>query len=174
LAIEDEIRAKFGDVDSTIVGNERFFAALGRIAFLWAGIESSLDLSMSLIHQKLGGNELEPILPFSLSNKIKFLRKAFKTIPALAKGRAAWLQVLTNVKRQSGSRNRLIHSFAISEIEGGYVKMATIIRGGEILKGSEFYTSDATLEKIVAQTVVTANTCLWLTSLLLDEHQISE
>jgi hypothetical protein len=174
LAIEDEIRAKFGDVGPTIVGNERFFAALGRIAFLWAGIESSLDLSMALIHQKLGGDKIEPVLPFSLSNKIKFLRKAFKTIPALFKGRAAWIQVLTNVQRQSVTRNRLIHSFAITDFEGGYVKMATIIRGGAKLGGREFYTSDATLEKIVAQTVVTANTCLWLTSLLLDEHQTSK
>src|SRR5260370_17953927 len=124
--MEDEIRAKYGNVDQAIVGHERFFAAMGRITFLWAGIESSLDICIAYIHQDLGGSAIDPVPPYALKRKISYLRKAARTFPALAKGKDAWLSVLARVQKESRTRHTIVHSFAVTEMQDGTIGMVRL------------------------------------------------
>jgi hypothetical protein len=168
--MEDELRAKYGEVDQAIAGHEEFFAAMGRITFLWAGIESSLDICIAYIHRDLHGSAIDPVPPYALKRKISYLRKAARTIPALAKGKDAWLAVLARVQRESRNRHSIVHSFAVTGMQDGTMGMVRLIRVCDKLESEEFYRSVETMEKIVTNTVTLANACLWMSGLFLDGH----
>jgi hypothetical protein len=89
--------------------DEAFFAALGRLTISWAHIESGLDAAITVIHERLGGDSIEPELPRMLQRKLKYLRRACAKIPQLADYQVSFPMFADRVQAASETRHDLIH-----------------------------------------------------------------
>jgi hypothetical protein len=67
--------------------DDAFAAAIGHLVLSWAGLEVALDVSARQIMHRYGGTSLEKELPRALERKIRFLKDAFRKLPALVSER---------------------------------------------------------------------------------------
>jgi hypothetical protein len=87
------------------------FCALGKIVYLWANIESSLDFYISVIffyfdREKIA-DKLE--IPHTLNMKIKFLKKSFRNISQLIPLKEHALRLIQHISSLSRKRHDIIH-----------------------------------------------------------------
>lgn len=65
-------------------GDEGFYSAIGKLTISWAYVEFGLDWLIREIHEPLDGHKhIEPDAPISLQRKLRYLRRAFRTLPRL-------------------------------------------------------------------------------------------
>ena len=116
--------------------DEAFFAAIGKLAVSWAHLELGLDWLIRIIHQELDGSEhVEADIPLSLQRKLRYLRKAFRTLPQLATFKDRFLKIADEISAASDERHDIIHGFVIHQIEGsGEAVMARLLPPEQKLK----------------------------------------
>jgi hypothetical protein len=115
-------------------GPEDFYASIGKFAISWAYVEFGLDwLIRHVLHQLDGSKHVEPDMPASLQRKLKYLRKAFRTLPRLATFKDRFEKMADKIRDASDERHDLIHGFIVSQ-EGEKAVMARIVPGTEMPK----------------------------------------
>jgi hypothetical protein len=96
---------------------EWLYAAIGRLTISWAHVEAGLDYIVGTIHD-IGGKNIEPEMPWALVRKIKYIRKCFQRIDALAEFQALGLPLLNRITDASDARHDIIHGSITEHIEG--------------------------------------------------------
>jgi hypothetical protein len=101
---------------------QAFCSAIGFIEVNWAFAEQQLDHWAQLCFVTLGGSNDEGEMPRSFSRKIKFLRKSFKNIPALAPYKERALEILGRADKLSETRHDATHAVITSmdDVDGVY------------------------------------------------------
>jgi len=107
--------------------NQEFFAAIGWHTTSWAFIENGLEFLVIAIHDA-GGNQIDTEAPWSLERKIKYLRRCFRQIAALAPYHLVASTLLDQVKIASESRHDIIHGTFQHFIGSGEAKMTRLLR----------------------------------------------
>jgi hypothetical protein len=94
------------------------YQAIGFIVIQWGQAEQSLDLLVAAIYRGHGGRPFakKRQIPRALTDKLKFIRKCFRNIDALAPYRSEGNALLSELQRLSPIRNDLIHG-AITKLE---------------------------------------------------------
>src|SRR5947207_3193450 len=96
---------------------DEFFKSLGQITYNWPFAEICMDNCISVIWRKVaGGNKLAKEVPISLSNKLKFLRKALNQLPELAPFKAQGKKLVGEIKTGSEPRHDRIHGAVIGAL----------------------------------------------------------
>jgi hypothetical protein len=95
-----------------------YFEALGRFTFSWPYAETGLDLCGLVIFQGFGGKTIENELPRSLGRKIKYLTKAFKTLPLLFPFSDEALPLMAHLSALKETRHDLIHGIHYGSVFG--------------------------------------------------------
>jgi hypothetical protein len=102
--------------------DEAFFSALGRLTISWAQIELGIDLTVTILHYSLNGQELEREMPWSLKRKLKYMRRCFNGLRIHGKAfelLAPTIEALAGeIDAASEFRHDLLHGFALSHPEG--------------------------------------------------------
>lgn len=94
-----------------------FFKSLGLITYHWPFVEICMDNCISVIWQKVpGGNKLATEVPVSLSNKLKFLTKAFNQLPALSEFKSEGKNLVAKIKANKERRHDRIHGGVIGAL----------------------------------------------------------
>jgi len=115
-------------------GADDFYASIGKFAISWAYVEFGLDWMLVHIHHQLEGKEqVEPEIPISLQRKLKYLRKAFRTLPRLASFKDRFEKIADRIRDASDERHDLIHGFIVSQ-EGEKAVMARLVPGTKMPK----------------------------------------
>ena len=83
--------------------------AVGFVTLNWGVIERQLDTWSILIMKHYGGKEIRKDLPISLKQKTAFLRKAFRTIPALRPFMDDALDLIDRVSEVADKRHDFVH-----------------------------------------------------------------
>lgn len=99
-----------------------FFAAVGLYTILWAQLEAGLDFIATIVHQPLGGDQIEPELPRALQRKLDYLRKAFQRLAPLAPYQQRAVDLVANIIAASETRHDLIHGCLVSRPVGQTVE----------------------------------------------------
>jgi hypothetical protein len=108
--------------------NEDFYGALGRLTISWARLELGLDCAVDVVHNVLGGNNINPTAPkTSLYRKTEYLRRWAKTVPEPTL-RDATPILMDEIEGAAETRHDLIHGVIIKMEAGtGEAEMARII-----------------------------------------------
>ncbi len=83
--------------------------AIGHIVINWSATEQSLDLAVSTVFRLSGGKTLEDELPRSLSRKTKFMRNAFRKLPALSPLAQSGMELMSTIDRCAKQRHEMVH-----------------------------------------------------------------
>jgi hypothetical protein len=90
--------------------DDALFAAVGRLVISWAQIEFGLDVLVAIINTRLGGSPgFEVEYPLSLSQKLRYLRRAFKEIPELAPFKTRFLYLARKVTSAAMQKDDIFH-----------------------------------------------------------------
>jgi hypothetical protein len=109
--------------------DDAFFAAVGRLALAWGMIDSCLEVLCLVIFNDFGGRGIERELPWSLSRKIKFLRRCFAHIEIFKGGANAAVPLLDRASEGVQVRHDIIHGVLLSSPAPGQpTKMARLLR----------------------------------------------
>lgn len=87
----------------------KFFEALGRFTAAWAYVEMGADSVGLLIFHNFGGKTLRPNIPYSLDQKIDYLKKSFNTLPALAEYAPQGKEIVKALSALRTDRHDFIH-----------------------------------------------------------------
>lgn len=85
------------------------FSAIGETVFNWSLIEFALGSWIAIIYQVGGGRHHAKTIPFSLSPKLKFLRRCFNQIEALKPFAAEGKDILRRIKAIKDNREMMVH-----------------------------------------------------------------
>jgi hypothetical protein len=88
---------------------EQFFAAVGRLTVAWALLESPIDAMVHIIHQRVGGHDIEREPPWGISKKLKFLRRCFRRIERLRPKTDEAIKLLLAIGPVADIRHDIIH-----------------------------------------------------------------
>jgi hypothetical protein len=144
----------------TTPADEALFAAIGRLTISWAHLEAGLDYSIILLHKELGGDKIEPEMPWALKRKLKYIRKCFTKIDQFKQDRETVCGLISDIDAASELRHDIIHGVATSHPEGATsVGMVRLLRGADVItaKHYTFTTKD------ILETAVRANKLAGLT-----------
>jgi hypothetical protein len=123
----------------TTPADEALFAAIGRLTISWALLEAGLDYSIIMLHKELGGDKIEPEMPWALKRKLKYIRKCFNRIDGLTQDRETVAKLLDNIDTASEARHDIIHGVATSHPEGAtQVGMVRLLRGAETITAKHY------------------------------------
>jgi hypothetical protein len=126
----------------TTPADEFLFASIGRLTIAWAFIEIALDHMVFIIHHHIGGKDIEREMPWSLSRKVRYLRKCFNKLAPLAPYRDGAIALLGEVTQLSVMRQDIIHGVTTDHPEGAtQIKMLRLIRGGDTYEHREISVS---------------------------------
>ena len=111
----------------TSPADEAFFAAIGRLTISWAYVETGISFLIEMIHHSLNGEErVDRVKPISLTRRLTYLRKAFRTLPELASFQDGFGNLATTIEAESETRHDIIHGFVLHHEEG--TGRATLLR----------------------------------------------
>jgi hypothetical protein len=99
--------------------DDAFFAAVGRLALGWGMIDSCLEVMCLIIFNDFGGRKIEDEIPWSLSRKIKFLRRCFSTIELFKPVAPILLPLLVKAAAGMEKRHDVVHGVLLSSPEPG-------------------------------------------------------
>jgi hypothetical protein len=86
------------------------YSAIGSFMMSWNFLDSVLDCWISVIYQTAGGKHVEAEIPWTFSQKTKFVRRCLKTIDPLHGFKEEGLEILGTVTRiGKGTRHPLAH-----------------------------------------------------------------
>jgi hypothetical protein len=90
--------------------------AVGFVVLNWAIIEQQMDNWVNIAFRNCGGSSLKDVdgIPRSFDRKMKFLRKSFKKLPALAPFSTEGLALIERASAISTERNNLVHGGIVS------------------------------------------------------------
>lgn len=94
--------------------DEAFFAALGRLTLSWAHLEFGLDAAISIIHQRLGGDNIEPEVPIHLARKVKYLKRSIRRLAPLSAYQATAIPMLEQIAQAVEFRKNAVHGVVVS------------------------------------------------------------
>jgi hypothetical protein len=132
---------------------DHFYHAVGRLTIAWAYLETGLDMAMAVIHHQLGGSgAIEPMMPYALQRKIRYLRKAFTKIPELAQWKDEFLAIADEITAASDKRHDLIHGYVQQHPSqsDATAKMVRFLRDEDMLVAKPF---DANDESVSAEVI---------------------
>lgn len=89
-------------------------ASIGFVVVNWALAEQSLDMFISVIYNKCGGNTVVRQMPHSFQRKVEFLRKAFRKLIVLQEYAGEGNQLLDRMQALSQKRHDLVHGVVVS------------------------------------------------------------
>ncbi|MGA7577536.1 MAG: hypothetical protein ACLQUW_15840 [Desulfobaccales bacterium] len=121
------------DFSKEFVKFQPLFGALGKIVYLWANIEMSLDFYICAIFfhfdRKNIADKLE--IPRTLNMKLKFLKKSFRNIPQLTPFKDLMLPLIQQIADLSKNRHDIIHG-ALAGIKPNSYKFAKFDHGKQL------------------------------------------
>jgi hypothetical protein len=118
------------DVSYTTEEDEFFFSSIGRLTISWAILELGIDYLVRLIHEELGGKNINPVRPWALQKKLEYMRRCFRSIEVLQPHKEKVLGFSELVTTASVLRHDIIHGIATSHKQGAtVVQMARLVRG---------------------------------------------
>ncbi len=133
----------------TTPADEEFFAAIGRLTISWAQLESGIDLTVLMLHHNLNGRQFQREIPWTLSRKLRYIRKCFNGLKA-THGKAFELlapaieKLTAEIEAASEFRHDLLHGFALDHTEGASeVEMYRLLRGDVPYARKKFTVSTA-------------------------------
>lgn len=102
---------------------DSLFKAIGFVVVQWGQAEQSLDLSIAILYQNLGGKRYSKRLPKMLEPKLEFLSKCLSQIPALNSFQGEGKTLISNFRKLSDRRHDLIHGAiaSVSATDGAFV-----------------------------------------------------
>ncbi len=89
----------------------RLSLSVGQLILKWSFVEVSLDQWVAVVYQGVGGKQIEQEIPRGLKRKIKFLRRCFKSIPALEPFAEEATNLLSRAKKLSSIRHTIVHGY---------------------------------------------------------------
>ena len=121
------------DVSKEFKKLQPLFWALGKIVYLWANIEMSLDFYICAIFFHFDRENIADKLeiPRTLNMKIKFLKKSFRNIPQLNPFRDHILPLISQIAYLSKNRHDIIHG-ALAGIDPNSYKFAKFDHGKKL------------------------------------------
>src|SRR5581483_10733621 len=101
-----------------------------------AQLESGIDFTILVLHHNLGGRSVEPVLPWSLNRKIKYIRRVARMLKtygeALEVFETGVSALMDEIERASEFRHDMLHGFALEYAEGsGEAKMSRFLRAAD-------------------------------------------
>lgn len=106
--------------------DEEFFGAIGRLVISWAHLELGLDCMVEIFYHGFKGNLTSSEIPTALTQKIKFLRKAFRSLQIGEEAISGYLEFLDKIQVAAQTRHDIIHGVVIEQVESS--GEATIVR----------------------------------------------
>jgi hypothetical protein len=100
---------------------EPLCSAVGNFALNFAFVDRALDYWIIVIYHDLGGKSVEKEIPRGFDRKLKFLRRCFKQIHALAPFATECLDCLEKAKALSNSRHYVVHGVLSDYIPEGHI-----------------------------------------------------
>jgi hypothetical protein len=89
---------------------EKLFSILGRITYIWAHIDVSLDFCNFLLYHKHGGKSIDPEMPrSSLKRKRQFFRKCVTQLDLGTDHKDYGLHIADEISALSDDRHWMIH-----------------------------------------------------------------
>ena len=135
----------------TTPADEAHFAAIGRLTISWAQIELGIDIVVILFHDGFGGHYIEKEVPWSLTRKIKFIRKCINQLEWLEPIGPRVLALLEDIEKTSEFRHDIVHGIVMEYTEGsGEADMARLLRGQKPVAKKYF---KVTTEQILREAV---------------------
>ncbi len=146
---------------------ERFFAAVGELVLTWSLLESAVDASVHIIHQKVGGHEIEEQVPWALAKKLKFLRRCFRQIHRLSPQSETAVALFLEVGSASDLRHDIVHGVVRAfPVDDGPHTFGVLSRGDLRPKIHEFVISTPAIKtaakRAAALTFRSSNIAEWL------------
>lgn len=90
-----------------------FHLVLGQLTHAWAHIELTLDVLTLHVHYYRGDQSSETQVPRSLSRKLKYIKKEFKTDDTLKPWEPQAVELCSRISARSSERHDLVHGVAI-------------------------------------------------------------
>lgn len=110
--------------------DEAFFAAVGRLALAWGMIDAGLTVLVNVVYTRYEGQKIEDEIPWSLTRKIRFLRRCFSRIEIFKPSAQIFMPILNEVSKASETRHDIIHGILLSIPEAAEsTQMARFLRG---------------------------------------------
>lgn len=109
-------------------GDEELYSALGKLTISWAYVEFGLDWLIREIHEPLGFQATESQVPISLTRKLRYLRKAFRSLDKLATFRDRFEKIADQIRDAADERHDLIHGFIVGQ-HGDRALMVRMVPG---------------------------------------------
>jgi hypothetical protein len=91
-------------------------ADLGHVLLNWSDAEQSLDMCVTIVFKYCGGKKLRNDLPRSLSVKVEFMRRGFRTLDTLAPLATLGLGIMDRMSAVAAKRHDMVHS-ALAGVE---------------------------------------------------------
>ena len=85
------------------------YTVVGELVISWAFVEQKIDLCMGVIFDNLDCSAIQTQLPRGAKRKVRFLKRAFKEIPALAPFAAEIAPLLSLAKALAQTRHTTVH-----------------------------------------------------------------
>ena len=144
--------------------DDEFFDALGRFTATWAYVEMGADAIGVLIFHSFGGKTLRTNIPYSLDQKIEYLKKAFNTLPDLNRYAPQGKEIVKALTHLRVDRHDYIHGLH-----------GSMTRKNEPVSGRIRYVPDnlfmntrkVTVEEMAKSTLAAAQTADLLISMIL-------
>jgi len=88
--------------------------AVGFTVLTWAHIEQLLDMSIAVVFQNCGGNEINAQIPRNLKSKLVFMRKSLRNLNLLSPFQEQGLDLMSQVSNMKRRRHDLVHGVVTS------------------------------------------------------------
>jgi len=120
------------DFEKAVINDERLFAAVGRLTVTWAHLEFGLDSMIAVIHGLMDGRLYEKQLPKQLSEKLRYIRRAFDRLGIAEADRPRYDKLIDDIEVASTTRHDIIHGFPIHHAnDTGEAKLVRLQIGKE-------------------------------------------
>lgn len=116
---------------------DRFIDAVGRLTLSWATLELGLDICALAVHRYHREARTDPELPRALGRKLRYLRKAFETLPEMASARESFLKVMDDIEKSAEVRHDMIHGI-VNEVLPDGIKMTRMLREADGYRPKQF------------------------------------
>ena len=88
--------------------------AVGFTVLTWAHIEQILDMSIAVVFQNCGGNEINPQIPRNLKSKLVFMRKCLRNLDVLGPFQEQGIDLMDRISNMKRRRHDVVHGVITS------------------------------------------------------------
>lgn len=135
---------------------EEFFAALGRMAASWAGVEFAAHFNVHVIFKCYSGGTIEKEVPEQISRKMRYLKKAYRNIPEIAQHAESAEKLIKQTTLLSEQRHFALH--------GAYVEIISESSAKFVRRPSGFIDKTGPYDVFTVSKLKTLSTDMFLLS----------